>query len=314
MTHSIDTGTSNSETSASRLDLKTFSPEIQEAILTRSVRKKQKISRWIRFLKELADIDWRAEIVLGQIVRRMILIGCVLFITGMVGVLMVQEFLPWAIVVFTVSLGFGVVFGINLVKFLKLRKLDVANDFRDLLLPLLEALEEDVDPDQRVRIDLDLRGFRGRKVTETRKLPPGRFIRLRLSTKVDPWLSLDALLVDGLRLGVRIENHHQTFRRKYRTRRRKVKVKNKYKKLVFVTVYLAPNTASFAFDEDGVDVLRESNKIKLREKKGAPVCFLRRKFKLGTSPAPVEETIDSEEVIRMIMTLSSRLIPVQKRS
>ncbi len=110
----------------------------------------------------------------------------------------------------------------------KTRKLDLHNDVRDAVLRMIAALQADIDPHQRVRMQLDLRG------ASPDKSVPGAPPTLRggwqvTETRVaDRWAEGSTLLADGSRLRWRMTTI-TVLRTKSRSGKTKLKEKRKHR-------------------------------------------------------------------------------------
>lgn len=145
-----------------------------------------------------------------------------------------------------------VLLALALVRYLWLRRVDLSNDCRALLVPLVEALREDFRADRAVTLRLDLRGATKDKIIRRGKVqPPPQNTRIKSLTQTvyaDPWCRLDGQLANGHRLRLAVTNTYVQETKFYRASSGKYKSKTKWRKTVVVRTALAP-TGQAAFDE-----------------------------------------------------------------
>jgi hypothetical protein len=114
---------------------------------------------------------------------------------------------------------------------LYLRRLDLSNQLREFLLPLIALLEDDIKTGHTLRLALDLRGGT-RKDKRTGGVPAysrGAYRRIVETHYEDPWLHGETVLTDGGQLTLDLVDHIRELKKTKRTARGKTKTKTKYK-------------------------------------------------------------------------------------
>jgi hypothetical protein len=124
----------------------------------------------------------------------------------------------------TLVLICGGIFTVCLILRLMTPKIDLSDNLRACVLPMLYVFREDVDPGEPLELTLDLR-----KPMIKEKLVREEKPRERLTEKFynDPWMSADAVLVDGSRLRWSVIDtlRHRSVTKKGRSGKWKTKTK-----------------------------------------------------------------------------------------
>jgi hypothetical protein len=212
--------------------------------------------------------------------------------------------------VFETALGFlmpvagvaaAVVFGL---KMSRLKKADLIDDFRLCLRPGLRDLANDLDPEKKIRVRLDLAGPAERKQASKRELPPGRFLKLTETVYQDPWCEVKLPLVDGGAAVLEFEVCWRKLERRYRTSRGKTKWKTKWRKECTAAATLLP-PAPVSWDEDALRarVHPDFEKVKLVEKDGVTGARMERYWTFKGTPDPPAGAPPAREVVGMLLRL-----------
>ena len=252
------------------------------------------------------------------------ILGIVLTVLGVIGTVFAiasgkaAAFPALGVVVGLVALG-GIALAVyHGARWSRFKRMDLANDFRLCLPPLLDVLAEDMEPRAKVQLQLDMAGIGKDKLVSQHAIPPGRFRKVTESIYHDPWCHLAARLADGSQLVLDIENHLIEHDRRWTTRSRsgktKFKRKSKWKKLVIVSAAIVPNAEHLAWDEGEVSARSADEKLKLAEKKGARVCRLVRKFKFSAVNEQPDGVASPKDIVGMFMELFKLLNPAGARS
>lgn len=120
------------------------------------------------------------------------------------------------------------------------KHIDLSNNFRQFVLPVLTVLREDFAPGEPVHVHLDLSEPTDAK-KKTGQLPPyasGAYHKVIESTYVDRWMTADATLADGSKLSWSIEDSIRERKKTKRNARGKYKTKTKYTKKSDIDVEL----------------------------------------------------------------------------
>jgi hypothetical protein len=112
------------------------------------------------------------------------------------------------------------------------KSIDVSNNFRQFVIPVLTVLKEDIDPAQPVQVQIDLTGptTAPKKVNESAPYKAGNYYKIVDTFYKDPWMSAQAVLVDGTKLTWSIVDAIRERKKTKRNPRGKIKTKTKYTK------------------------------------------------------------------------------------
>ncbi len=125
--------------------------------------------------------------------------------------------------------------------------IDVSNNLRSFVLPVLALFREDIDPKAPVHLRLELGKptDASKKASESDPYKKGAYHKIIDTVYVDPWMSADAVLVDGTRLSWSVTDRIRERRQTKRNSRGKYKTKTKYRKVTDVEVKLAMRTKTY---------------------------------------------------------------------
>jgi hypothetical protein len=128
-----------------------------------------------------------------------------------------------------------------------LRRIDVSNNLRQFVVPVLALFREDIDPRTPVHLRLDLSKPTAspKKTTEGAPYKHGIYHKVIDTTYVDPWMSAEAVLVDGTRLRWSVTDRIRERKKTKRNARGKYKTKTKYRKVSDLEVQLAMKTKTY---------------------------------------------------------------------
>lgn len=193
------------------------------------------------------------------------------------------------------------------------KKVDLQNDFKKALLPLLDELGEDVDSKTPVTMKLDLAGLTDKKIIKKEKLPPGRFKEVNKTVYQDPWCHLTLELADGNKIALAIKNYFIRIDRRWTNPRGKSKSKAKWQKRVVVSAQLYPDEAGAGWDQSKFKA-GAMQKMKLLDRKGSKVCRVVQKYKFKTVNEEPKETPPVPEMLGLLVQLYAMMTPVEQRS
>ncbi|MEW6262544.1 MAG: hypothetical protein AB1641_05650 [Thermodesulfobacteriota bacterium] len=282
------------------LDLSALSASAQEIVNSKKAEGRWKLKDLLQVLREVAHFDELDDQLRTKAAKRA---KVFLIIT------IVLAFLAFFTFGLTLILAIpGLI--VTIVYWRKKKKyqqLDLDDEFRLVLIPFLETIAEDVAPNGRLNVKLDLDGPSEAKITKKHDIAPGRFKNVVETIYLDPWCRLEAPLAGGNSLLLSLENNYVTHERHWKNPRGKSKSKTKWKKLAVVTAGLAPNAARFDFDPNWVPPGDAQDKLKMAEKKDQPLARLTRKFKFTSVNQRPEESVTAENLVAMFFKLGYML-------
>jgi len=162
----------------------------------------------------------------------------------------------------------------------KLSKRDLSNNFRLVALPFFAVLQEDMEPGEKVRINLDLSSPTSEEklVRKSEPYEKGAYYKVVDSLYEDEWFDGSARLADGSTLHWEIAEEVTESKRTKRNARGKHKTKTKTYKRVRMTVDVDLPSKTYTIDAAAPAV----TDAKIRAKEGAKRTSLRvtRRLKL----------------------------------
>jgi hypothetical protein len=167
--------------------------------------------------------------------------GCTtaaLFVLAFVLLIVAANVSPFLLVLPVAALG-GAIY--LLVTVLKLKKLDLSNNFRQVAMPLFAVLKEDMEDGAtlNVRLDLSPPTASPKKTGTGKPYKEGVYYKVVDTTFADHWFGGGARLADGSLLQWTIADDVVESARTKRTARGKHKTKTKYRKLTTISVDVA---------------------------------------------------------------------------
>ena len=121
-----------------------------------------------------------------------------------------------------------------------MKKIDISNNFRQFVLPVLSVFREDIDASKPVNLKLDLSSPTDKSKLQSESAPyaAGVYHKVIDSMYRDPWMSADAVLVDGSKLSWSVTDSIRERKKTKRNPRGKYKTKTKYSKKTNLEVTL----------------------------------------------------------------------------
>ncbi len=298
---------------SARRPVKGLSKMAETAVLKRQVMGRLRMNRWLRILRELSSYDEA-----GDLLRSRSKKGAGISVVSCI-VLLVLLFVFWGggeLLIVSVALGAGALltlaFSIFFLKKLKqLDALDLANDFRSILLPFLVAIREDVPSTEKVKLNLDLAGPSEAKMIRKGNLGKKGGKEIEETVYSDPWCHLEAPLAAGKHIRLDIANIYTRHQISWRTTRGKNKSKSKWRKLVVVRAEMAPDAVRFTLDPVALKKGQKEVGLKLKKRtEGEAVAIkMKKKFKAIGNDPPVD-TVQAKELIALFLRLGSLIRPI----
>jgi len=309
---------------ARTIAMKDLSPRAQSAFKTKRIVGRGEFRSWRKLLKELAQFDQdtnrltdRAKGMAAACVVLGVIFGIAAAVIGNKFHGSFDDRMATALVGGLIALAALSVAGLvyHLVRLLMLSRVDLADSFRLMLVPLFDELEEDVDPKTKVRLYLDLKGPVKEKIVRTRKLPAPRWTTIIQSVYRDRWLRLVMELADGNLIRLEAFDVYTLLDRRWwkRNRRNKLKRKRKLKwrKVAVARLSLCVANPDQKWDHDRMRALNSDTPLKLRERNGKKFCGLARKYKFKSVGKPPAETASVSDLVGVLMQLYGLTRPAQ---
>jgi hypothetical protein len=222
---------------------RSLSPEQKQIVSQKKLELNRPVDELIALLKPVAACDTLAN-------KSQTRFGCTFS---------VMLLLTLAAVIFFSNLGWGpLTLGVLLLFiagavftgwfWMMLRGIDVSNNLRQFVVPVLALFREDIDPKSPVHLRLDLSKpiHATKKTAESDAYKAGIYHKVIDTTYVDPWMAAEAVLVDGTKLRWSVTDRIRERKKTKRNARGKYKTKTKYRKVTDIDVQLAMRTKTYA--------------------------------------------------------------------
>jgi hypothetical protein len=279
--------------------LKTFrslSPEQKALLETKQVSGEYEPRSLIELLRPIAEYDRLSD-------KARTPMGCstaALFVLSLVLLVVAANVSLFLLPLSVAALG-GAVY--LLVTVLRLRKLDLSNNFRQVAMPLFAVLREDMEAGatMNVRLDLSPPNAKAKKTGTGKPYKEGDYYKVVDTTFVDPWFGGGTRLADGSLLQWDVTDEVVESARTKRTARGKHKTKTKYRKLSSISVTVALPHKEYAVTNLPAD---EGEKVKVRESEKRTTFRLAKRVK-----AKSIDPIDPQEIFDIISEAYKRVRP-----
>jgi hypothetical protein len=228
---------------------RSLSAEQKHALRDKKIQMNRPIGELLDFLKPLAVCDTMADAVRTKL-------GC----TFGVGIVLTIAAVIFAMNAWTIAVTLLVVVVLALTIALGwlwswTRRIDVSNNFRKFVLPVLSVLREDIDPAHPVHVDLDLTSptAPNKKQSEGAPFKHGAYHKIIDTMYADDWMTVDARLVDGTKLSWHVSDSIRERKKTKKNPRGKIKTKTKYAKKtdLEVSISLLKKTYALHAPSDG---------------------------------------------------------------
>ncbi|HYI08298.1 MAG TPA: hypothetical protein VEK57_04435 [Thermoanaerobaculia bacterium] len=212
---------------------RSLNAEQKRILLDKRLEVTRPIDELLALLKPLAACDARAD-------QSRTRLGCSF---GLALVLTVAALIAWgndvpfamatALVLLAAAIALGYFYFWT-------KRIDVSNNFRQFALPVLSVFREDIDAAPPVRLKLDLGSPTAASKKQSEKAPysMGVYHKVIESTYLDPWMSAEAVLVDGTKLSWQVTDSIRELQKTKRNPGGKYKTKTKYTKKTDLEVRL----------------------------------------------------------------------------
>jgi hypothetical protein len=273
---------------------RSLSPDQKVLLETKQLSGEFEPRRLIDLLRPIATYDRlsdKARMPMGCSSGAFFLLSFVLLIFTMNEIWLAAPFL-------VLALGAAVFL---LVAVLRLRKLDLSNNFRQVAMPLFAVLEEDMEPGatMNVRLDLSSPTAKAKKTGTGKPYERGIYHKVVDTTYADPWFGGGTRLVDGSLLQWDVTD--EVVESKRTKTGRKTKTKTKYEKRTTISVTVALPHKEYAVTSLPAD---EGEKVKVRESEKRTTFHLAKRVKTKSL-----DPIDPQEIFDIISEAYKRVRP-----
>lgn len=244
-----------------RVTYKQLGAEQREIVRAKHFSGKLNIPALIDLLVPLAHFDESGDRS-RHALRRLFFGSCVATVFSVVLVGMsggAAAVLPVPLAAAGLAIGSGL-------RYRRLRDLDLSNNLRQVVVPLLAVLREEVDPQTPITLELDLRAPTARQklVDETQPRSERGYFRVIDRFYKDAWMTAEAELISGARLGWTIVDQILEQTKTKRNARGKTKTKTKYKRRTDLSVRLTLPRPAGAPSGEKRETIKVDNSVKSR--------------------------------------------------
>ena len=214
---------------------RSLSAEQKQILVDKRIDANRSVDELLALMKPLAACDTMADKVrtkLGCSFALAILLTIVgFFVLINVAGFTVGVILALVLLAVAIALGFF---------YFWTKKIDVSNNFRQFAVPVLSVFREDIDATKPVHIQLDLSSPTDKSKLQSESAPyaSGVYHKVIDSMYRDPWMSAEAVLVDGSKLSWSVTDSIRERKKTKRNPRGKYKTKTKYSKKTNLEVTL----------------------------------------------------------------------------
>lgn len=283
-----------------------LSPEAKAALDTRKLQGGWDARSLGKVLLELERWDEMAEERKAKAGR--------MFWTGVIGSMlgffamvflggMFESFIP--VVFFVVPLGILIV-GIRKKKAAK--SIDLPNELRETLRPVVKQLQQDLHPDEKIRAELNLACMDEKHAKKEGPVVPlpSRYTSMREYLYEEDLGELRMPLIDGSEVTLRIVNEYVKRSGWKRGASGKSKSKTKWKKMTTVTAILRP-PKPIAWEPGRVQKFVDPacERVTFAEKNGVMVARMDRYYKFKEANNQPEKAAPGADVMRMLVRLGA---------
>jgi hypothetical protein len=182
-------------------------------------------------------------------------------------------------IIFTVAMLALAVAVVALVLYRRFRAQDLSDNLRAAAAPFLALLREDMNPGDRLHVDIDLRPYDidEKKKRESAPYSKGVYYKIVDRLFVDPWFRGNVALADGTKVHWKVIEHVVKHVKTKKTSRGKIKSKTRIKRKTVAVVTLGFPIKEYAIKTAG-DVERD-------EKRATLTLARKRKTDAADSPA-----------------------------
>ena len=239
---------------------RSLSAEQKEILSKKQLDLDRPVDELLALLKPIAACDTVANKAQGRF-------GCtaaLLFVVAFVALFIVPSFGWTAFVAIELLLVAGAV--ASLAFWIWLRGVDVSDNLRSFVMPILALFREDIDPSTPVHLRLDLRKptDSSKKTNESAPYKHGVYHKVVDTTYVDPWMTAETVLTDGTKLWWSVTDRIRERKKTKRNPRGKYKTKTKYRKVTDLDVQLGMKTKTYAVADAEVSSDGKRSKVEVQ--------------------------------------------------
>ncbi len=239
---------------------RSLNAEQRRLLKTKQVTANRPIDAVISLLQPIAAYDR-----IGDKMRTRF--GCaagILIVLSIAGVIAASNDVPQRSVVLVLSLLAAVTAVVAIGMWAWTKGIDLSNNLRQFMLPVLSVFREDIDPKQKIqlRLDLGLPTAKGKLQQTNEPYSRGVYYKIVEAFYLDPWASAEMPLADGSILKWSIVDHIRERSQTKKNPRGKIKTKVKYTVKTHVDVELTLRSNAYSIAQSEGERMKQSAKKK----------------------------------------------------
>lgn len=214
---------------------------------------KRPVDELLTLLKPLAACDAAAD-------KSRKPLGCTFAIAIVLTIVLCFNF-PWPVLAIPLAVFLAVVL-ITGFLFFWTRRVDLSNNLREFVIPVLTLFREDIDRRHPFHVKLDLRPplSKDKKTGESAPYQRGAYHKIVDSTYVDHWMTAEGVLVEGTRLWWSITDSIRERKKTKKNPRGKYKSKTKYTKKTKIEVEVGLQKKAYELRGNAGDRVKPGDK------------------------------------------------------
>jgi hypothetical protein len=187
-------------------------------------------------------------------------LGCT-FALAILAAVILSVVMPWPALAIPLVLVAAVVCGTGFL-FFWTRRVDLSNNLRQFVIPVLTLFREDIDSKRPFHVKLDLRPplSKAKKTGESAPYKHGAYHKVIDSTYVDHWMTAEGVLVEGTRVWWSITDAIRERKKTKKNPRGKYKTKTKYAKKTKIEVEVGLQKKVYALQGNAGDRVKAGEK------------------------------------------------------
>lgn len=223
--------------------ISSLSAEEKNFVISKQLTAAYTPDEWLNLFKKLKDFDSQGDSTRTTGFR----LGCVGLILTFVGIILLTVFVGVFLIVIGILLAI-----VSFTIYFYLKPYDMPGEILSkTLVPIVLILREEMNPQEKLKLKLDLRGFSmpEKLVNKSQSYARGNYHAIVDSYYRDHWLDGETILADGTRLIWSVEDLVKSSQKSKRNARGKHKTKTKNKHQSLISLQVGMNNKKYILPE-----------------------------------------------------------------
>lgn len=288
------------------LSYRSLNNEQKTVLRTKTITAKKTPAEWLTFLRPIAAYDRKRDTVSRWAMRLAIAGGILTFFSliffGASGMTVGGQPLFFG--------ALGLIFGTFLYK--RLKKLNIEADLEKLLVPLLHILKEELHPNEKLQLQLNLHDLEQTKpVRESRPKTKTAYPLIIAQLFRNQWLNGVTQLADGTALRMQITDLVRKIERTNRNSRGKIKTKRKYKQQSRLSLALGFRSDSYTL-KTVPSPPQKNGRVAVQSRDTRHWVKIRRRVKFPPRLTTTPDSIPLDQFVGSIAAAFQQVTPIRK--